>query len=51
MPEIAAAKLVVTAPGRDFATLKIECDGGTTRVGDATLNGREISVPVCRSRA
>src|SRR3546814_9492607 len=32
------------SPGRNFTTLKIECDDGTTGVGDATLNGRELAV-------
>ena len=44
MPKIVAAKVIVTCPGRNFVTLKIECDDGTTGVGDATLNGRELAV-------
>ena len=44
MPRIVDARVIVTCPGRNFVTLKIECDDGTTGVGDATLNGRELSV-------
>jgi mannonate dehydratase len=44
MPRIVSARVIVTCPGRNFVTLKIECDDGTTGIGDATLNGRELSV-------
>ena len=44
MPKIVSARVIITSPGRNFVTLKIECDDGTTGVGDATLNGRELSV-------
>lgn len=44
MPEIVSARIIVTSPGRNFVTLKIECSDGTTGIGDATLNGRELSV-------
>ncbi len=44
MPRIVNARVIVTCPGRNFVTLKIECDDGTTGLGDATLNGRELSV-------
>ncbi|MGR4866012.1 D-mannonate dehydratase ManD [Caulobacter sp. LARHSG274] len=44
MPKITAAKVIVTSPGRNFVTLKIETDDGVHGVGDATLNGRELSV-------
>lgn len=44
MPKIVSARVIVTCPGRNFVTLKITCDDGTTGVGDATLNGRELSV-------
>ncbi|UZK70677.1 D-galactonate dehydratase family protein [Sphingomonas sp. S1-29] len=44
MPRITAARVIITCPGRNFVTLKIECDDGTTGVGDATLNGRELAV-------
>jgi mannonate dehydratase len=43
-PIIVDARIIVTCPGRNFVTLKIECDDGTTGIGDATLNGRELSV-------
>ncbi|MBV9881923.1 MAG: D-galactonate dehydratase family protein [Sphingomonadaceae bacterium] len=44
MLEIAAAKVVVCCPGRNFVTLKIETKDGLTGLGDATLNGRELAV-------
>ena len=44
MPKIISARVIITCPGRNFVTLKIECDDGTTGVGDATLNGRELAV-------
>ena len=42
--KIIAARVIVTCPGRNFVTLKIETDQGVYGVGDATLNGRELSV-------
>ncbi len=44
MPKITSARVIVTCPGRNFVTLKIETDEGVTGVGDATLNGRELAV-------
>lgn len=44
MLEITAARVIVTCPGRNFVTLKIETNEGVTGVGDATLNGRELAV-------
>ncbi|GGL26062.1 D-mannonate dehydratase ManD [Caulobacter rhizosphaerae] len=44
MPKIIAAKVIVTCPGRNFVTLKIETSDGVHGVGDATLNGRELAV-------
>ena len=44
MPKITAARVIVTCPGRNFATLKIETDAGVYGLGDATLNGRELAV-------
>lgn len=44
MPIITAARTIVTSPGRNFVTLKIETDAGISGVGDATLNGRELAV-------
>jgi mannonate dehydratase len=42
--QIASARVIVTCPGRNFVTLKIETRSGLTGVGDATLNGRELAV-------
>jgi len=42
--KIVSAKVIVTCPGRNFVTLKIETDQGVYGIGDATLNGRELSV-------
>jgi mannonate dehydratase len=42
--KIKAARVIVTSPGRNFVTLKIETDQGVYGIGDATLNGREKSV-------
>ncbi len=41
---ITAARVIVTSPGRNFVTLKIEADQGVYGIGDATLNGREMAV-------
>src|SRR5688572_13072867 len=41
---ITAARVIVTSPGRNFVTLKIETDQGVYGIGDATLCGRELSV-------
>lgn len=42
--KIQSARVIVTCPGRNFVTLKIETDQGVYGIGDATLNGREKSV-------
>src|SRR4051812_29099084 len=42
--KITACRVVVTCPGRNFVTLKIETDEGVHGIGDATLNGRELAV-------
>src|SRR5690349_17457628 len=42
--KITSARVIVTCPGRNFVTLKIETDEGLTGIGDATLNGRELAV-------
>ncbi|MGH7022848.1 MAG: D-mannonate dehydratase ManD [Caulobacteraceae bacterium] len=42
--KIIAARVIVTSPGRNFVTLKIETDSGAHGLGDATLNGRELAV-------
>src|ERR1041384_8378983 len=44
MLKIVSAKVVVTCPGRNFVTLRIETRDGLTGLGDATLNGRELAV-------
>ena len=44
MPKILSARVILTCPGRNFVTLKIETDAGIYGVGDATLNGRELAV-------
>ncbi|OMH31466.1 D-mannonate dehydratase ManD [Tersicoccus sp. Bi-70] len=42
--KIVAVDVVVTSPTRNFVTLKVTTDEGVTGLGDATLNGRELSV-------
>ena len=42
--KIVSVRVIVTCPGRNFVTLKIETDQGVYGIGDATLNGRELSV-------
>ena len=42
--KITEAKVIVTSPSRNFATLKLTTDEGVTGIGDATLNGRELAV-------
>jgi mannonate dehydratase len=42
--KITSASVNVCSPGRNFVTLKIETDEGFYGLGDATLNGRELSV-------
>lgn len=44
MSRIVAARVIVTCPGRNFVTLKIETADGVYGIGDATLNGRELAV-------
>jgi mannonate dehydratase len=44
MLKIVSAKVIVTCPGRNFVTLKIETEGGLSGIGDATVNGRELAV-------
>ncbi len=44
MPKIVSARVIVTSPGRNFVTLKIETEAGVYGLGDATLNGRELAV-------
>lgn len=42
--KIINAKVIITCPGRNFVTLKIETDEGVYGIGDATVNGRELAV-------
>jgi mannonate dehydratase len=42
--KIVDAKVIVCCPGRNFVTLKLVTDDGIYGLGDATLNGRELSV-------
>jgi len=42
--KIVDAKVIVTCPGRNFVTLKLTTEDGVYGLGDATLNGRELSV-------
>ncbi|GAA1895470.1 D-galactonate dehydratase family protein [Streptomyces durmitorensis] len=44
MATIVAAEVFVTCPGRNYVTLKLTTSDGVTGIGDATLNGRELSV-------
>lgn len=41
---IVAARVLVCCPGRNFVTLIVETRDGVVGYGDATLNGRELSV-------
>src|SRR5690625_3139699 len=42
--KITDAKVIVTCPGRNFVTVKIVTEDGLYGIGDATLNGRWMSV-------
>ena len=42
--KITDAQVFVCCPGRNFVTLKVYTDEGIHGLGDATLNGRELSV-------
>jgi mannonate dehydratase len=42
--KIAAADVVISSPGRNFVTLVLKTDDGLVGLGDATVNGRELSV-------
>lgn len=42
--KITNVKVLVTCPGRNYVLVKIETDEGLYGWGDATLNGRELSV-------
>src|SRR2546428_11469480 len=42
--KIVDAKVIVCSPGRNFVTLKLTTEDAIYGLGDATLNGRELSV-------
>jgi mannonate dehydratase len=42
--KIVDANVIVCSPGRNFVTLKLVTEDGVYGLGDATLNGRELSV-------
>jgi len=42
--KITHVKVIVTCPGRNFVTVKIDTDDGVYGIGDATVNGRELAV-------
>lgn len=44
MAKITDARVIVTCPGRNFVTLRLETSDGLSGLGDATLNGRELAV-------
>ena len=44
MDRIERCEVIVCSPGRNFVTLKITTSDGIVGWGDATLNGRELSV-------
>jgi len=41
---IVDARVIVCSPGRNFVTLKLTTEDGVYGLGDATVNGRELSV-------
>ncbi|GLY47735.1 D-mannonate dehydratase ManD [Lentzea sp. NBRC 102530] len=41
---IVSAEVLVSSPGRNFVTLRLRTADGVTGLGDATVNGRELSV-------
>jgi mannonate dehydratase len=44
MVRVDRAEVLVSSPGRNFVTLRLTTSDGTTGLGDATLNGRELAV-------
>ena len=44
MSIIKQVKVIISCPGRNFVTVKIETESGVTGIGDATVNGREKAV-------
>jgi mannonate dehydratase len=47
--QIVAARVILTCPGRNVVTLKIETRSGVYGLGDATLNGRESLTEIALS--
>ena len=41
---IKSMETILTCPGRNYLIVKITTEDGVTGYGDATLNGRELSV-------
>ena len=41
---IIAAEVILTSPGRNYVTLKLQTADGLVGYGDATVNGRELAV-------
>jgi mannonate dehydratase len=41
--KIGAVRVIVTSPGRNYVTVKVETDEGICGRGDATLAGRELA--------
>src|SRR5258705_12829065 len=41
---IRSAEVLVPSPGRNFVTLRLSTEDGVVGLGDATVNGRELSV-------
>lgn len=46
---ISAARVIVTGPGRNFVTVKIETDQGRSGEGDVTLDGELSMSPISRT--
>jgi len=42
--KIQSAEVLITSPGRNFVTLRLSTEDGLAGLGDATVNGRELSV-------
>ncbi len=45
--KISQIQVFVCSPGRNFVTVKVTTEDGTTGIGDTTLNGREMAVVSC----
>jgi mannonate dehydratase len=42
--KLVSGKVIISSPGRNFVTVKLETEDGVCGLGDATLNGRELAV-------